>query len=151
MPENRILWEAKRLGYFPPDAVPPPLANIYSVLSKLKGLKEGNYLLSNEANAEGFYKLWETTADKTPDALDIYSIYSKTNPYETDKRPKLVPWLPIDVETVTFSQKVFGRIPGTFEPERGPWKQCKFRAMPGNKRRKKKKIKGQKKVNQENH
>ena len=61
MPENRILWEAKRLGYFPPDAVPPPLANIYSVLSKLKGLKEGNYLLSNEANAEGFYKLWETS------------------------------------------------------------------------------------------
>jgi len=99
-----------------PDRFDPSLqlANLHNLISDLRGIAPGTYLLSHDRKSGPFCRLYQQS-DKGNSDFDLHESYAYVDPAYTTPNIK-VPWRQIDYNCITPYNLQKRRVPGTFEP-----------------------------------
>lgn len=90
------------------------LANLHNLISDIRGLSPGTYLLSHDRKSGPFCRLYQK-AEKDNSDFDLHESYAYIDPSFTTPNTK-VPWRQIDYNCITPFNMKNRRVPGLFEP-----------------------------------
>eukprot|EP00088_Acartia_fossae_P020151 TRINITY_DN2180_c0_g1_i9.p1 TRINITY_DN2180_c0_g1~~TRINITY_DN2180_c0_g1_i9.p1 ORF type:complete len:333 (-),score=82.57 TRINITY_DN2180_c0_g1_i9:310-1257(-) len=92
------------------------LANLHNLMSELRSLTAGTYLVAHDKKSGPFCRLYAAGQNGEGD-YDLHTSYANVKGSDTLPHP-IIPWKPIDFDLVTPWHVKNSRVPGTFEPPR---------------------------------